>query len=240
LLGFDRYETAVASWAAEKSNVVDVVFVVADCWCTYVLFSMLQFWLSSLFSAIFCTYPLLLRTMKRSDPFQDIVNRVKRCRDSLPQCTAIGNTHTSTAPTAMGPTVAMGLNEAPVVPGFATGAFACASSSCEASGGTDEPQSGATSTTTGLTFIALTALAIEAGVSPEDPMMPRLPRLRVEIESESDGDESRYCHICVRWLNGPEQYDEHLQKPMHNKRLLKKPKTYAGENCEQSPCPISL
>ena len=136
----------------------------------------------------------------------------------------------------------MGLNEAPVVPGFAdvlggadgfavTGAFACAASSCEASGGPDEPQSGETSTTTGLTCIALTAPAIEAGAGPDDPMRPRLH----QVETASDRDGSQYCYVCDVLLNGPEQYAEHLLKPKHRKELQK---TYAGENCEQSPFPI--
>jgi hypothetical protein len=122
----------------------------------------------------------------------------------------------------------MGLNEALVVPMFSdvfgvaddfavTGAFACAASSFEASG----------------------ALAIEAGVSSEDPMMPRLPRGRVEVEPELGWDESKWCDVCGMWLNGPEQYEDHIGKPKH-RGLVKKAKTYAGENCEQSPFPISL
>jgi hypothetical protein len=114
----------------------------------------------------------------------------------------------------MGPTEATGLNEAFVVgvaDDFAvTGSF-------EASG----------------------ALAIEAGVSSEDPMMPRLPRERVEVEPELGWDETKWCDLCGRWLNGPEQYEEHIWKPKH-RGLVKKAKTYAGENCEQSPFPISL
>jgi hypothetical protein len=175
-----------------------------------------------------CTCPLLPRTMKRLDPFQDIGNRVTRCRHSLPQLADIGNTHTSKAPTAMGPTVAMGLNEALVVPMFSdvfkvaddfavTGAFAGAASSFETSG----------------------ALAIEAGVSSEDPMMPRLPRGRVGVEPEFGWDECKYCDVCGMWLNGQEHYDEHLGTNRH-RRLVEKAKTYARETCEQCPFPMSL
>jgi hypothetical protein len=169
----------------------------------------------------FCTYPLLLRTMKRQGPFQANADRDVRRRFSLPECMAIGNTHTYIAPTAMGPTVAMGFNEAHVVPGFAdglgvaggfavTGAFACAASSSEASEGPDEPQYGTP--------------AIEAGASPDDPMMPRLH----QFESAWDRDGVQHCHVCDMLLNGPEQYAEHRKQNKHRKALKKR---CVGENC---------
>jgi hypothetical protein len=130
----------------------------------------------------------------------------------------------------MGPTVAMGLNEALVVPMFSdvfkvaddfavTGAFAGAASSFETSG----------------------ALAIEAGVSSEDPMMPRLPRGRVGVEPELGWDESKYCDVCTMWFNGQKLYEAHLWRKMHRRSVEKqKANTYATETCEQSPFPMSL
>jgi hypothetical protein len=189
--------------------------------------------------------------MKRLDPFQDIGNRVTRCRLSLPHHTVIGNTHTSNAHTAMGPTVAMGLNEALVVPMFSdvfgvaddfavTGAFACAASSFEASGAL-AIEAGVSSEDPMMprlpsSFEARGALAIEAGVSSEDPMMPRLPRGRVE--PELGWDETKWCDLCSMWLNGPDQYENHCGQKKHL-GFVKKAKTYVGKNCEQSPCPMS-
>ena len=39
------------------------------------------------------------------------------------------------------------------------------------------------------------------------------------LADEAEPDEAVPCHLCKRWLNGPEQYKEHLRGTRHRKMV---------------------